>query len=370
MATYERNLFEYLSSLKRQFSIQPLFLGAVAGSGGGTGSRPGGYVGQLPQTAVAYDLSELATLDTPLSGMSLLDNLNHIRYRIENSLGGGSLIIQDTGVVVESGVTIIDFTGDVVVTNPVWGKVEVNVPGGISSVEIQDGGSVEGNVTKLNFLGSASVTVVGDRADINVSASGSAGATVFTELGDVPSSYVSQGLKLVRVNAGETDLEFTTPVNTFLDLTDTPNSYTSQNGKGVTVSGTSLVFTSVALSSEMAFKSDIGHAHDDRYYTETEIDSAGFATNFTDLNDVPGIYTGNANSLVAVNPLETGLIFIPFVGSGLVGPSSFTDLDDVPGSYVGHGGKFVVVSSGETTLEFTSTTVGGSTDIIMVQVFS
>lgn len=38
----------------------------------------------------------------------------------------------------------------------------------------------------------------------------SGGVTDFTDLGDVPASYASQALKVVRVNAGETGLEFAT----------------------------------------------------------------------------------------------------------------------------------------------------------------
>jgi hypothetical protein len=38
----------------------------------------------------------------------------------------------------------------------------------------------------------------------------SGGVTDFTDLGDVPASYSGQALKFVRVNAGETALEFTT----------------------------------------------------------------------------------------------------------------------------------------------------------------
>lgn len=37
---------------------------------------------------------------------------------------------------------------------------------------------------------------------------GASGASDFTDLGDVPSSYSGEGLKVVRVNAGETGLEF------------------------------------------------------------------------------------------------------------------------------------------------------------------
>ncbi len=39
---------------------------------------------------------------------------------------------------------------------------------------------------------------------------GAGGASDFTDLGDVPSSYTGESLKVVRVNAGETGLEFAT----------------------------------------------------------------------------------------------------------------------------------------------------------------
>lgn len=62
--------------------------------------------------------------------------------------------------------------------------------------------------------------------------------TTFLGLTDTPSSYASQSLKSVRVNAGETALEFFTPsagATTFLALTDTPSSYGSQSLKAVRV---------------------------------------------------------------------------------------------------------------------------------------
>lgn len=59
--------------------------------------------------------------------------------------------------------------------------------------------------------------------------------TLFTELADVPSSYSGQTLKGVRVNAGETALEFYTTVVSFTQLTDVPSSYSGQALKGVRV---------------------------------------------------------------------------------------------------------------------------------------
>ncbi len=54
----------------------------------------------------------------------------------------------------------------------------------------------------------------------------------FLNLTDVPASYAGQALKLVRVNAGATALEFSAAVTTtFLALTDSPATYASQASK-------------------------------------------------------------------------------------------------------------------------------------------
>jgi len=56
-------------------------------------------------------------------------------------------------------------------------------------------------------------------------------ALKFTDLADTPANYTGQAGKYVKVNAGETDLEFGTPAGggTYLELTDTPAAY--DNGK-------------------------------------------------------------------------------------------------------------------------------------------
>lgn len=81
MSSYERDLFNLIDDVKNQVRAMPLYLGGVASADGGGGGPPGGFVGRLPQNRVTYDLSELAT-DATASGYSLLDNLNHIRYRL------------------------------------------------------------------------------------------------------------------------------------------------------------------------------------------------------------------------------------------------------------------------------------------------
>jgi len=56
-------------------------------------------------------------------------------------------------------------------------------------------------------------------------------ALKFTDLADTPANYTGQAGKYVKVNAGETDLEFGIPTGagTYLELTDTPATY--DNGK-------------------------------------------------------------------------------------------------------------------------------------------
>lgn len=85
---FMEEMIEMIDAARRRSGIEPIFLGGVAGPNGGSGEPPGGFIGQLTQSNVAYDQTEAATL----SGISsLLDNLNHIRYR----LGGGSGLNND-----------------------------------------------------------------------------------------------------------------------------------------------------------------------------------------------------------------------------------------------------------------------------------
>lgn len=79
----EQLFYEQFNRTIRYMKVQPINLGGVASVSGGSGGPPGGFIGYLPQTRVSYDLSEDETLVVP-SGPSLVDNLNHIRYRIND----------------------------------------------------------------------------------------------------------------------------------------------------------------------------------------------------------------------------------------------------------------------------------------------
>lgn len=156
----------------------------------------------------------------------------------------------------------------------------------------------------------------------------------FTELGDVPHSYVGEGGKVVRVNAGETGLEFftLTLVTTFLGLSDTPGTY----------AGSGLFFVRVNAG-ETALE----------FFDLTSV----LVTTFLELTDTPASYAGAALQVVRVNAGETALEFFTEV---------FTALGDVPTSYSGAANKVVVVNPSANGLTFSDVTVTNIGDDVMI----
>lgn len=77
--SFNQYLTELLNDVKYTWRQNAIVLGGTSGSGGGYGSPPGGFVGQLPQSAVTGDVDELRVLSSG-SATSLLWNLNRIRY--------------------------------------------------------------------------------------------------------------------------------------------------------------------------------------------------------------------------------------------------------------------------------------------------
>jgi len=160
---FEQVFFSYFDQMKRLIDASPLLLGAVSGAGGGFGGRPGGFVGVLPQTRVAFDSDEAEIWEIPESG-SLLDNLNRIRYRLGHVEDGGSLSIYEDGILAYSGINILDFLTD---------HIELTSPG--------------------------HVTISGD-------------LITFLDLSDTPNTYTGESNKYVTVKGDETGLDFTTVV--------------------------------------------------------------------------------------------------------------------------------------------------------------
>ena len=126
----EEVIYSAIDNARRQMQISPLLLGGVTASAGGSEGRPGGYIGQLPQHKVTYDLSELATLDTSISGESLVDNLNHIRYRVqtlEEAPEGGISEIKQDNTVLATGITVLDFSNQFILTEDPVGEINLDI---------------------------------------------------------------------------------------------------------------------------------------------------------------------------------------------------------------------------------------------------
>ena len=139
----------------------------------------------------------------------------------------------------------------------------------------------------------------------------------FTGLNQTPSTFVGSGGKYLRVNAGETALEFVVAPSgggssTFLGLTDTPSAYSGQGGKAVAV------------------KADISGLE---FVTIPRL-----LTQLSDVN-IPTL-AGQSGKHLVVNGSNQVILEAP------VSPAipSFLSLTDTPSSYSGQDGKMVVVS--------------------------
>lgn len=151
----------------------------------------------------------------------------------------------------------------------------------------------------------------------------------FLDLTDTPSSYLDQGGKGIKVKVAEDGLEFYTLVDTdekvkvgVAGVTD----YLNENYFERDVSNHIRIKQNTLLTGVDADKLDgnhaaafatSGHLHDDRYYTESEIDTLLAAQDeFKELTDTPSAYTGHGEKIVAVKDTEDGLEFIAPSGGG------------------------------------------------------
>lgn len=146
MRKLDYTILELMESTAKNIKAQPVNLGGVSGSAGGAGGPPGGFIGWLPQTRVAYDIDEIASSGITSSG-TLLDNLNHIRYRLQ-ILEAGTLIVDELdGIPTASGVNHITFSGGATVTDLGGGHVIIGITasgGGGGIPEAPSDGNVYG----------------------------------------------------------------------------------------------------------------------------------------------------------------------------------------------------------------------------------
>jgi len=154
----------------------------------------------------------------------------------------------------------------------------------------------------LNVLGTGLVAY--DDGTKTILSGTASGVNTFLELTDTPVNYTGSALKVVRVNVGESALEFTditgsSGVDTFLELTDTPAAYSGQASKLVVVNQdeNGLVFLSnTGTASTLSFPawripySDVsGTLVTDDKFTNTAV------------NDYPSIRIGGVGDFESVD---------------------------------------------------------------------
>jgi hypothetical protein len=223
----ETVILDFLENARRTNTASNiLMLGGANGPGGGVGGPPAGFSGKLPQSRVAYDESEYASLDTP-SGVSLVTNLDHIRARLElleaSGVGGGGipLTIKSSGATITTNTSIIDFIGAQV--TGVGSTATVTISGGTSGGSghtIQDEGSTLPTRSKLNFKGTvvvASDNAGNDSTDVTITVtSGTVGHIIRDETTPLPVrgklSFKGTGVTATDNGANDsTDITITVP---------------------------------------------------------------------------------------------------------------------------------------------------------------
>ena len=149
--TFDELFYSKFNNLAITLENRPLVLGSVTASNGGSLGRPGGFSGKLAQTLVSYDLTEAEINTIPVSGESLLDNLNRIRYRVNTLEETAIQDIKNNGITVASGVTVLDFDSNFSV---------LEAPSGEANVHLADFPTISG----LFFNTLSSITPSGEGA--------------------------------------------------------------------------------------------------------------------------------------------------------------------------------------------------------------
>ena len=121
----------------------------------------------------------------------------------------------------------------------------------------------------------------------------------FQVLEDTPNGYEGYGGYVLRVNSGEDALEFYAPTGTDeyvkADSTDTTVGYLSDKVDDTTIE---VNVTSHVLKVKDDVFATYDHNHDDRYYTETELNTSGGggAVHWDNVTDKPSTYPPSAHT--------------------------------------------------------------------------
>lgn len=232
-----------------------------------------------------------------------------------------------------SGANLTNLNG----SNIASGTVSISrLPTGTGASNVPIGGVISaGSVGDATHIPVLTYNAAGQITGVTTATpSGTTGATAFTGLSDVPSSYTGASLKKVRVNSGGTGLEFVNDFSTF-------GASGAGHSTGLVPDPGSSAGTTKFLREDGTFQVPPGS-------TYSTFGASG-ASHSSGLVPDPGATAGTTKFL-----REDGTFQVP---SGSTGSSTFTSLSDAPASYTGQAGKYVQVNSGATGLQFTS---GGS----------
>lgn len=368
----EHSIIEYIESAVRNSLVRPLLLGGTAASGGGTGTPPGGFIGYLPQTRVAYDLSEVASSGTPGSGYSLLDNLNHIRYRV-TVLEDETLIVQENDVIIASGINILNFEGNASVVDEGSGKVTVVISGvassGGSGHVIEDLDEEFIQRSKLQFLGGVTVLddAINDRTVVTISGGSGSSAYYINRILDdnliIPSGsnmILYDYLDLNGYNLtfeGDADLYIFGGIHGdyVVEAPSNGTPYARQDAGWVSLPGGGDMLKATydsnddGIVDEADYASDAGNAATANEAADVDIDSLAEIGSVTS-GDVFIIRRSGVSKKLNSDNLPTAS-----------GVTTFSGLLDTPSTYIGNSLKYPRVNIGETALEFVTISGGGST---------
>jgi len=249
----------------------------------------------------------------------------------------------------------------------------VRVNSGANALEFNTPTFLDLNDTPGSFIANRYVKVnsAGNALEFTDSTAGGSDVDEFLELIDAPSSYSGQSLKLIRVNAGETGVEFTDPYthpathppsiiaedtndrfvsdsqistwdgkpDNFLELPDTPSSFSGQSGKNIRVKST----------------------EDGLEFYDSTAGSGSGADTFIELTDTPVSFSGNEGYVVRVNESGTALEFFDST-TDFTGYDEFIELADTPSSFIGQGSKILYVADNELSVDFKDPTFIDLTD--------
>lgn len=358
---FEQNFFDYFERWKNYIRVLPLNLGGVSSTDGGSGGPPGGFIGFLPQTRVAFDSTEEESNFIPASA-TLLDNLNRIRYRLGNLEGG---TFGRSAWTLESLTPQIPAVGNkfTLSTNITDGSIMVYHNGLAQSLDYF---SIDPDFSHITL---SFAPAVGDELFVQYTISGSI----------LEGIIIKQGGSVVA--SGVTVLDFPDAI-----LSTSPGAVTvTFSGIGSSTPGHTIQYESVDYTQRprlnflgsgiLVEDNDLNNATDITFdmaaitISGTYVASGIPQINITYDSSEIGTLTGNGSLLDNLNhirwrvsDLETNLENF-----------EFTQLKDAPANYAGAAGKSVVVNTGETGLEFVTISGGGSgsgVDILAVQVFS